>query len=158
MRFRHAGSIALLVLALTLTGAISGCSDSTGSTQVATPGGVIAGMTFTLRGATFTNVSGALPTSDIAFTAPVLSKNRDPSSTVPATISISAAEPFETVFIQPRGTDGYLRVTLPARTSLTGIDVGYNSPSTPPGNLTISVGSGTRASRQTSLALITITN
>lgn len=158
MRNRHMGSIALLALGLTLTVGINGCSESTGSTQPATSGGVIAGMTFTLRGATFTNVSSALPTSDMSFTAPVLSKNRDPSSTVPATISISAAEPFETVFIQPRGTDGYLRVTLPARTSLTGIDVRYNSSNTPPGNLTISVGSGTRASRQTSLALITITN
>ena len=156
MRFRHAGSIALL--ALTLTGGVSGCSESTGNTQLATPGGIIAGMTFGLRGATFTNVSGALPTPDASFAAPVLSKDRDPSSTVPATVSIGAAEPFETVLIQPRGTDGYLRVTLPARTSLVGIAVGYNSPTTPPGNLTISVGSGTRVSRQASLALITITN
>ena len=158
MRNRHVSSIALLALALTLTGGINGCSESTGSTPLSTPSGVIAGMTFTLRGASFTNVSGALPTSDMSFTAPVLSKNGDPSSMVPATISISAAEPFETLFIQPRGTDGYLRVTLPARTALTGIAVGYNSSNTPPGNLTISVGSGTRASRQTSLALITITN
>ena len=156
MRFRRAGLIALL--ALTLTGGVTGCTESTGNTQPVTPGGVIAGMTFTLRGATFTNITGALPTPDMSFAAPVLSKNRDPSSTVPATISIGAAEPFETVFIQPRGTDGYLRVTLPARTSLIGIAVGYNSPTTPPGNLTISVGSGTRASRQASLALITISN
>ena len=102
--------------------ATAGCSDSPIDTVVTVdPGVAVGGLTFTLTGATLTAVSAALPTPDALLAAPLVAVDRVPTATQSATIAVSSAEPFSTVVIQSVGSATYLRVFLPAQTTLIGI-------------------------------------
>lgn len=141
------------VLAFALLAA--SCSDSSIDTVVAVdPGVSVGGLTFTLAGATLTAVSATLPTPDALLAAPVVAVNRAPTATQSATISVSAAEPFTTVLIQPAGSASYLRVFLPAQTTLIGISV-VTSPGTSAAAtaVNIGVGLGARVSKTSALSL-----
>ncbi len=145
--------------ALVLLGA-TGCSSATTEVPPIDTGLTVAGLTFTLTGATLTNVSTALPAADASFAAPVVTVNRAPTSTQAATISVSAAEPFTAVLVQPTGSTSYVRITLPAQTTLIGVSVLTN----PTGSVsvatsaTVAVVSGTRTSKTSAVAFQTVSN
>jgi hypothetical protein len=149
--------IAISVLAV--GGASCGSSDTV-DPIVADPGLTVAGLKFTLAGATLTAVNASLPTADASFAAPVVAINRPPTSTQSATITVSAAEPFQTVLVQPGGSSSYVRVFLPAQTTLIGVTVIAN----PAGSTsvataaTIAVANGARASRTSALLFQPISN
>ncbi len=139
---------------------VAGCSDGDATDPAPVdPNVTVSGLKFSLSGAVLTSVSTALPTPDAAFTAPIVTINRAPTSTQPATISVSAAEPFTAVLIQPTGSTSYARVALPAQTSLIGVSV-----LTDPGgsflatSVTVAVVSGTRTSKTTAVSLQNISN
>lgn len=150
----------IAVPALVIAG-IGGCvgRDSTDPMPV-DQGITVAGLKFTLSGAVLTSVAGALPTPDAAFTAPIVTINRAPTSTVEATVSVSAAEPFTAVLVQPAGSASYLRINLPAQTTLIGISVLTN----PSGSAsvataaTVAVVSGTRTSKTSAVSFQSIGN
>lgn len=140
--------------------ATAGCSDSPIDTVVTVdPGVAVGGLTFTLTGATLTAVSAALPTPDALLAAPLVAVNRVPTATQSATIAVSSAEPFSTVVIQSVGSATYLRVFLPAQTTLIGISA-VTSPGTSaaPSALNIGVGIGARVSKTTALSLQAASN
>ncbi len=144
----------ILALPLFVLGAASCGSSSTDDPVVVDPGLTVGGLKFTLSGATLTAVSGTLPTPDASFAAPVVTVDRAPTATQSATISVSAAEPFTTVLIQPAGSASYLRVFLPAQTTLIGISV-VTSPGTSAAAtaVNIGVGLGARVSKTSALSL-----
>ncbi|MBC7844276.1 MAG: hypothetical protein H7099_18335 [Gemmatimonadaceae bacterium] len=145
---------------LLLLGVVAcGESDTTDPTPV-DAGVTVSGLKFTLSGAVLTTVSTALPASDAAFAAPVVTINRPPTATVEATVSVSAAEPFTAVLVQPAGSASYLRINLPAQTTLIGISVLTN----PSGSAsvataaTVAVVSGTRTSRTSTVSFQSVSN
>lgn len=120
----------------------------------------VAGLKFSLTGATLTAVSATLPAADASFAAPIVTLNRTPTATLPATISVSAAEPFTAILVQPTGSASYARITLPAQTTLIGVSVltdatGSGSVAT---GATIAVVSGTRTSKPASASFIVVSN
>ncbi len=113
--------VALVVVA---TSSLSACSGNGGGTGVnpdasASAGGLI----FSLSGATATAVVAALPAATSGVAAPVVSVDGLPGVTQARTITVSATEPFTTVYVQPTGSASYVRVTLPSATTLIGIRV-----------------------------------
>ncbi len=148
-----------LVLGALLLGAAAGCKDDPAAV-ITDPGVTESGLNFQLAGATLTSVPNALPTADASFSAPVVRVDRSPTSTVPATISISAVEPFQTVLVQPNGSSSYVRIFLPAQTQLIGVNVLIRAAGSPTvaTSLTIAVGSGTRTSRTSVLSLLSLGN
>lgn len=145
----------ILALPLFVLGAASCGSSSTDDPVVVDPGLTVGGLKFTLSGATLTAVSGTLPTPDASFAAPVVTVDRAPTATQSATISVSAAQPFQTILIQPTGNASYVRIFLPAQTTLIGVTVLSN----PAGSasvatsVTAAVANGARASKTTALSL-----
>lgn len=146
-----------MAVAAVMAATVAGCSskDSTGPTEAPNVGGLILSVT----GATNTIVTGALPTADASFLPPVLSVNQPPSSTVPAAISVGAAEPFTTVMILPAGSTSYLRITLPAATQLISVKALTSATAASISSaVIIAVGNGTRSSRSAQLSLINLAN
>jgi hypothetical protein len=90
----------------------------------------------------------------------VVTINRAPTATQAATISVSAAEPFQAILVQPTGSASYVRIFLPAQTTLIGVSVLAN----PTGSTTaataasIAVVSGTRTSKPAAIAFQTVSN
>ena len=127
---------------------------------VVDPGVTVAGLTFTLAGATLTVVNAALPTPDNLIAAPIVALNRAPTVSQDATISVSAAEPFQAVLIRPAGSASYLRVFLPAQTTLIGITVIANPTggASAAASATIGVTNGSRASRTAALSFLAASN
>ncbi len=148
-----------LVLSTLLLSGVSGCGSGTTDPVVVDAGVTLAGLNFKFSGATLTTASGALPAPDAAFAAPVVSINMTPSITSPATLSVGAAEPFQTVLIQPAGSASYVRIFLPAQTTLISISVLSEATSSFVATAaTIAVGNGTRVSRPSALSLIPVSN
>jgi hypothetical protein len=112
----------VLPAALVALGGLSACSDPAEPTENPS---TLLGLQFTLSGATATVVGSALPTATAGFAAPVVVVDRPPTTTTSATMTVSAAEPFTAVLIQPQGSTSLVRVTLPGPTSLIGITVQY---------------------------------
>ena len=140
--------------------AAAGCSDSSIDTVVTVdPGVSVGGLTFTLAGATLSVISATLPTPDALLAAPVVALNRVPTATQSATISVSSAEPFTTVLIQPAGSASYLRVFLPAQTTLIGISAVTTAGSSAAATaVNIGVGLGARVSRTSAFSLQVASN
>jgi hypothetical protein len=149
----------IAVPAMVLLGT-GGCGKSdTTEVPPTDPGLTVAGLRFTLTGATLTSVSAALPTADAAFQAPVLTINRAPTSTQPATISVSAAEPFSAVLVQPNGSAAFARINLPAQTTLIGISVVTDPAAASVATAaTVAVVSGTRTSKTSAISFQTVSN
>ena len=149
----------LVVPRLAISVASCGEADTDGPIVV-DPGVTVAGLTFTLAGATLTVVNAALSTPDTLIVAPILALNRAPTATQNATISVSAAEPFQAVLIQPAGSTSYLRVFLPAQTTLIGVTVIANpgGGATAAASATIAVSNGGRASKTAALSLLAASN
>ena len=101
---------------------LAGCKESTAPTPPTTPT-QLAGLEFELTGTSPSVVSGALPAPDASFTAPLVSQNRAPAASSPATLTVGSAEDFNTVLIRPTGSSSYVRIPLPAQTRLIGISV-----------------------------------
>jgi hypothetical protein len=139
---------------------IAGCgtSDTTEITPVDTSL-TVSGLKFSLTGATLTGVSATLPTADASFAAPVITINRAPTATQSATISVSAAEPFTAVLVQPTGSASYARINLPAQTTLIGVTVLTDATSSFIATAaTIAVVSGTRTSKTSAVSLQAVGN
>ena len=149
-----------LVLGSVLLAGTTACGSDGPTTEVVPPGVDLSGLNFQLSGATITLVSGALPTADASFVAPIVSVDRAPTITLPATITVRAAEPFQTILLQPGGASSYVRILLPAQTNL--IAVSVKTDATSSGVVataaTIAVGSGTRTSRASPLSFQTFGN
>lgn len=154
----HSWRHALSAGALLLVGAA--CSADPEEPIVTDPGITLSGLNFQLAGATLTAVASALPTPDASFSTPVVRIDRSPTSSVPATITVGAAEPFQTVLVQPNGATSYVRVFLPTPTQLIGISVQLRSAGVPvvTTGVTIAVASGTRTSRTSALSLLSLGN
>ncbi len=143
-----------LVLGAFLLAGAAGCTDDAASPVVADLGVTESGLNFQLSGATLTLVANALPNADASFSLPVVRVDRSPTSTVPATITVSAAEPFQSVLIQPSGSSSYVRIFLPAQTQLIGVSVQVRAGAPAVATaVTIAVGVGTRISRTSLLSL-----
>ncbi len=140
--------------------AATACTADPEEPVVIDPGVTVSGLNFQLAGATLTAVTNALPTPDAAFNAPVVRLDRSPTSSVPGTITVSAAEPFQTVLVQPNGSASYVRVFLPTQTQLIGISVLLWTAGIPvvATGVTIAVGNGARTSRTSVLSLLPISN
>lgn len=147
------------VLGAVLVTGLAACSDAPTDAPVIDQGITVSGLNFKFSGATLTTGSGSLPTVSAGFVAPVVSVNRAPTSTSPATISIGAAEPFQTVLVQPVGSTSYARVFLPAPTTLIQLSV-VTAPTTGvvATAVTIAVANGTRTSATSNLALQSLGN
>jgi hypothetical protein len=131
------------------------CSDS--DPAPIDPSVVLGGLRIELSGATLTTVSAAMPTADNAFLAPTLTLDRTPTTAAAATIGVAAAEPFQTILVQPSGSTSYVRVALPAPTQLIGVKVSYAAGATSIATaVTIAVASGTRTSRSATQPFLTI--
>ncbi len=150
---------ALLLAALLIAGS-AGCKDDPATPVVTDPGVTESGLNFQLSGATLTSVAAALPNADASFSAPLVRLDRSPTTTQAATISVSAAEPFQTLLVQPAGSASYVRIFLPAPTQLIGVSVLVRSAGAPAVStaVTIAVGSGARTSRTSSLSLVPLGN
>jgi hypothetical protein len=150
---------ALLGGVLLLVGG-AGCKDDPEGPIVVDPGVTVGGLNFQLSGATITSVSGALPTADALLSPPVVRIDRSPSTTVPATITVSANEPFQTVLVQPNGSSSYVRIFLPAQTQLIGVSVQVqpNGATAVATAVAVAVGTTTRTSRSSALALVPLGN
>lgn len=148
-----------VLLGTVLVAGVAACSNSPTDPPVVEQGITVSGLNFKFTGATLTTGSGALPTATAGFVAPVVSVNRAPTSTTPATISIGAAEPFQTVLVQPVGSSSYARVFLPAPTTLIQLSV-VTAPTTGvvATSVTIAVANGTRTSAPSGLALVALGN
>ena len=116
MPFRRSAVPALLAVLF-----FAGCKESTSPTPTAPA--QLAGLEFELTGTSPSVVSGALPSPDASFTAPLVSQDRAPSASSPATLTVGSAEDFNTVLIRPTGASSYVRIPLPAQTRLIGISV-----------------------------------
>jgi hypothetical protein len=117
------------------------------------------GLKFELSGANITSLSAPLPTADATFAPPVLAVNRAPSTTAPATVTVSAAEPFTQILVLPSGGSTYARITLPAATQLVGLSVTYEGGGAVVSTgITVAVVSGSRTSRSSSASLQTLGN
>ena len=145
---------------LLVIGAVACGSSSTDDPVVVDPGLTVGGLKFTLSGATLTAVSAALPAPDASFASPVVAIDRAPGATQSATISVSAAEPFQTILIQPTGNASYVRIFLPAQTTLIGVTVIANAASGPSAatSVTAAVANGARTSKTTALSLQAASN
>ena len=148
-RTLHSFALALLAL-----GVATGCkSDST--TGVVVAPGTLSGWTFSLSGATIKPLFGDLPAATASFAGPVVTLDRQPGATSSATISIGAAEPFRTIYVLPNASTQYLEITLPAATTLIGLDmIGATAATTTATSLKISVANGTRISAASTLLLL----
>ena len=147
-----------LAIPMLCAGVVS-CSSSS-NTEPVVLGVTNAGLNFQLTGATLTVVSAALPTPDASFVAPVVTVDQVPTATSAATLSVSAAEPFQTVLVQPTGSTSYVRIFLPVATQLIAIRVltdPTNSVSVASA-ATIAVASGTRTSKTSIVRFQTIAN
>ena len=155
----HSWQRALWLGAVLLSGAV-GCKSDPADPVVTDPGVTESGLNFQLAGATLTSVSSTLPTADASFSAPVVRVDRSPTSTAPATISVSAAEPFQAVLVQPNGSSSYVRIFLPAPTQLIGVNVLIRAAGAPAvaTAVTIAVVSGARTSRASVLSLQSLGN
>ena len=133
---------------------------SSGNTEPIVLGVTNGGLKFQLAGATLTVVSAALPNADASFVAPVVTVDQVPTATAAATLSVSAAEPFQVVLVQPTGSSAYVRVLLPVATQLIAIRVLTD----PTGSVsvasaaTVAVSSGSRTSKTTSVRFQAIAN
>jgi hypothetical protein len=146
----RAAAAALLLLG------VMACSNSD---DPVAPGVAYNGLKLELSGATISSQSAPLPAADAAFAAPLLSVNRAPTTTSPATITVSAAEPFTQVLVLPGGGTTYARIALPAATQLVGINVTYQSGGAVVATgVTVAVVSGSRTSRTTTVSLQTLGN
>ena len=144
--------------ALMLSGATA-CSDEPTDPVVVETGVTVSGLKFTLTGATLTSVDAAIPTPTASFAAPTVSVNRAPSSSVPAVISVAAAEPFQTILVRPTGSTSHARIFLPAATSLIQISVvTTGTGGVVATSVTIAVGNGARTSATSNLALQALGN
>ena len=148
--------LAMPVLCVALAACKS--SDSTGTSVLTVANG---GLLFVvIDGATFSNVSTALPAADASFAAPIVSVDQPPTATTAANLSVSAAEPFQTVLVQPTGSATYVRIVLPAATQLIAIRVLTD----PTGSVsvastaTVAVASGTRTSKTSVVRFQAIAN
>lgn len=143
----------LAVVLLTAVGGASCKSDS--STEVVVAPGTLGGWVFSLPGATVKPLFGVLPAAASAFAAPVVKLDRQPGSTMSASISVAAAEPFTKILVQPNGSSQYIEVSLPAATSLIGLEIiGATGATTTATSLTIAVVSGARTSQAATLLLL----
>lgn len=142
-----------------LCAAVVSCKSS-GTTDPIGAGVTNAGLNFQLAGATLTVVSAALPTPDASFVGPVVTVDQVPTATIAATLSVSAAEPFQTVLVQPTGSTSYVRIVLPVATQLIAIRILTD----PIGSVsvasaaTVAVASGTRTSKTSSIRFQAIAN
>ena len=111
-------------LVLVASASVAACSDNDGGTGL-NPGDSASagGLVFSLSGATATAVTASLPAPTSGVAAPLVSVDGLPSTTQARTITVSAAEPFTVVYLQPSGSASYVRVTLPTATTLIGIRV-----------------------------------
>jgi hypothetical protein len=150
----------ILAMPLFVLGAAACGNSSTDDPVVVDPGLTVGGLKFTLSGATLTAVSAALPTADASFASPVVAVDRPPSVTQSATISVSAAEPFQTILIQPTGNASYVRIFLPAQTTLIGVTVIANpaAGSAAATSVTAAVANGARTSKTSALSLQVASN
>ncbi|MDZ7632317.1 MAG: hypothetical protein U5K74_13460 [Gemmatimonadaceae bacterium] len=150
----------LLVLGVMLMCGVSACgSDDPTDPVVAGPGVSVSGLTYELPGATITAVTGSLPAPTAAFAAPIVALSGRPSATTAATITVSAAEPFQTIFVQAQGTTSYARIFLPAQTTLVAVSVKTDLLSSfVATSLNIAVGSGARTSQASALPLQSFSN
>ena len=150
----------VLAVPLLVLGASACGSSSTDVPAVVDPGVTVAGLKFTLSGATLTTVAATLPAPDASFAAPVLTVDHAPTAAQSATVSVSAAEPFQTILVQPTGNASYVRIFLPAQTTLIGVTVIAN----PAGSasvatsVTVAVANGARVSKTSTLSLQPISN
>lgn len=151
---RQVGRRSLVLVAVILSGA-AGCGAGPKEPVVADPGVTVSGLNFQLSGATLTAVANTLPTADASFSTPLVRVDRSPTASIPATITVSAAEPFQTVLVQPNGSTSYVRIFLPAQTQLIGVSVLLRPVGAPAvaTAVTIAVGSGARTSRTSPLSL-----
>lgn len=143
----------LAVVIATVSGLTSCKSDA--STEVTASPGTLAGWTFALTGATISALFGVPPVATNSFAAPVVSLSGQPVTTGSVTMSVAAAEPFTTIYVQPVGATQYLRVTLPTATTLIGIQIlrVADAPSTAT-SLKIAVENGSRTSLSSTLFLL----
>jgi hypothetical protein len=138
---------------------LSACKSSS-NTEPVVLGVTNGGLNFQLTGATLTIVSAVLPTADASFVAPVVTVDQVPTATVAATLSVSAAEPFQVVLVQPAGSASYVRILLPVATQLIAIRV----LSDPTGSVsvatsaTVAVASGARTSKTSVVRFQTVAN
>jgi len=158
MRTTLRRTLMLVVLAVAGSAALTACSDDDGATGVVTTDAAsLGGFTFSLTGATASIVAASFPAVTSGFAAPVVSADGTPSPTQARTITVSAAEPFTTVFLQPPGSASYVRVLLPAATTLIGIRViGQQGATSVATSLSIAVGNGSRTSGASPLAFLLV--
>jgi hypothetical protein len=143
-----------LAAALALGAASCGSSDDVTTPPPPTVSATAFGLVFSVTGTTSTVVDAALPAFDASFVAPVLSLNRRPTTAVSATISVAATEAFNAVLIQAPGAAQYVRVLLPAATTLIGVEViGAAGASSVATSVNVAVVSGGRVSRVSPLSL-----
>ncbi len=156
--FQTTRTIRWLAIPLLCAGVVS-CKSSANTDPVVL-GVTNGGLNFQLTGATLTVVSAALPTPDASFAAPVVTVDQVPTATTAATLSVSAAEPFQTVLVQPTGSTSYVRILLPVATQLIAIRIRTD----PSGSVsvasaaTVAVTSGTRASKTSIIRFQAIAN
>ena len=143
-----------LVVTVALGAASCGSSDDGTTPPLPTVPATAFGLTFSITGTTSTVVEAALPAFEPSFVAPVLSLNRRPTTAVSATITVAAGEAFNAVLIQSPGATQYVRVTLPAATTLIGVQViGATGASSVATAVNVAVVSGGRVSRVSPLSL-----
>lgn len=154
---RRAWGKALVIVAAGLLG-VTGCSNDPEAPAAIDPGVTVDGLNFQLAGATLSSVGSALPAADASFAAPLVRIDRSPTVQTPATITVSATEPFQSVLVQPSGSSSYVRLFLPAQTQLIAITVqartaGSSSVAT---SVSIAIGNGARTSRASVLSLLAL--
>jgi hypothetical protein len=151
---RTPDSLALALVALVALVVATGCkSDST--TEVTVAPGTLGGWVFSLSGATIKPLFGVLPAATSGFAGPVVKLDRQPGATTSATISVGAAEPFNTIYVLPNGASQYLQVSLPATTTLIGLEmIGATGATTTATSLKIAVANGARTSTESTLLLL----
>ncbi len=144
--------------AVVVSGATA-CGTATTDPVVVDAGVTLAGLNFKFAGATLTTAAGSLPAPDASFAAPVVNISQPPTISTPVTLSVGAAEPFQTVLIQPVGSASYVRIFLPAQTTLISISVLSDATSSfLATSAIISVGNGVRVSKPSTLSLQPISN
>ena len=141
-----------------LLAAVVSCRSSSGTEPIVL-GVNSGGLNFQLTGATLTVVTAALPVADALFVAPVVAVDKVPTATTAATLSVTAAEPFQVVLVQPTGSSSYVRILLPVATQLIAIRV-LTDPTSSffSTSASVAVASGTRTSKTSTLRLQTIAN
>jgi len=118
---QRSGIRSLLTAAL-LTASLGGCGGKTISDPtVADPGVSVGGLNFVVAGAGSWTATGALPAADPSVAAPVVMLTGSLVGFTAAQLTVSAAEPFQTVLLLPVGAPAYARVAMPGNASLIGI-------------------------------------